>query len=457
MKSLFKEYYKPSEEEIAGIWKQCIFAFDTNVLLNLYRFRMEGQNQLLQILEKLADRVWLPNQVAFEFHRNRLEVITEQFDVYTKIKTLVNNTRNDFSKNFTRHPIIDLEKIEEVLNSTISKTSEILEGAEGHHPELLSDDSLLTKISNVFEGRTGAEYPEQTLITKLKTATERCLKEIPPGYKDFNNPKKTTELRKCGDAIIWFQLLDYAKTIKVPLVFVTDDAKEDWWLEHKGKTIGPRPELIKEMRVTSDAAFYLYSSSQFIKYAADFLGLATEKAFREAEEIQKEDKFIEDQNNEKAQSLTYFDLGIEKGIIGQEIGSFFSDLGVTFYNARFADAQGIFNPSKIAIKTFENHDPRNLFPLTLMFDDPVTYFSCLVADLSGYGSNMQFFDKNRRPIGGSEILSRFGEVQIPPRVIRFKRTNEYRLAKWVEFSQPENTNIEKGLVLINNITFGRID
>ena len=42
------------------------------------------------------------------------------------------------------------------------------------------------------------------------------------------------------------KLLERAKAEKKPLLFVTDDAKEDWWLIHEERTIGPRPELLRE-------------------------------------------------------------------------------------------------------------------------------------------------------------------------------------------------------------------
>ena len=53
-------------------------------------------------------------------------------------------------------------------------------------------------------------------------------------------------LRKFGDFFLWKELLEHGKEQKRPIIFVTDDKKEDWWLKVKGRTLGPRPELIAE-------------------------------------------------------------------------------------------------------------------------------------------------------------------------------------------------------------------
>ena len=38
MKTLFAEYYRLSDECIKEIWEESSIVFDTNVLLNLYRY-----------------------------------------------------------------------------------------------------------------------------------------------------------------------------------------------------------------------------------------------------------------------------------------------------------------------------------------------------------------------------------------------------------------------------------
>ena len=53
-----------------------------------------------------------------------------------------------------------------------------------------------------------------------------------------------------GDLILWFQIIDYAKEKKCPIIFVTNDVKEDWWQQEKDdKTKDtPRHELLYEFK-----------------------------------------------------------------------------------------------------------------------------------------------------------------------------------------------------------------
>lgn len=74
-----------------------------------------------------------------------------------------------------------------------------------------------------------------------------------------------------GDLLIWFQMIDKAKQSKMPIIFITDDNKSDWWYETKGSTLGPYPELIDEMYTKAQVAFYMYRSNQFMEYAHKIL------------------------------------------------------------------------------------------------------------------------------------------------------------------------------------------
>jgi hypothetical protein len=102
-----------------------------------------------------------------------------------------------------------------------------------------------------------------------------------------------------GDAILWLQLIDYAKSEKKPIIFVTDDDKEDWWLESGGKTISPRPELVQEMLTEAGVKFYMYSADRFLDYAQKFLHLS------EQPEVIEEAKEIREQNVEFEPFITY--------------------------------------------------------------------------------------------------------------------------------------------------------
>jgi hypothetical protein len=89
MKKSFPGYYQPSDNELKQIWENCVFVIDANVLLNLYRYTPSTSEELINILEKVSDRLWLPHQAALEYHKNRLNVIQQQTDTYEKIQELI--------------------------------------------------------------------------------------------------------------------------------------------------------------------------------------------------------------------------------------------------------------------------------------------------------------------------------------------------------------------------------
>ena len=45
------------------------------------------------------------------------------------------------------------------------------------------------------------------------------------------------DIKKYGDLILWYQIIDKAKESKKPIILISGDVKEDWWLEKNGKRI----------------------------------------------------------------------------------------------------------------------------------------------------------------------------------------------------------------------------
>jgi len=115
-------------------------------------------------------------------------------------------------------------------------------------------------------------------------AEQRIQLSVPPGYEDAGKKKN---FHRYGDVLIWFQLLDYGKVHKKPIMFVTSDAKTDWWLERSGKTIGPRPELAQEMHTVAGVAFHMYSPDRFLEYAQLEEKLSQKKLAKAARELRE--------------------------------------------------------------------------------------------------------------------------------------------------------------------------
>ena len=78
MKKAFVGYYAPSDEEYRRLWKEGQIVLDANVLLDFYRLPTSARDELLTVLELLKERLWIPYQVALEFQRRRLTVISSE-------------------------------------------------------------------------------------------------------------------------------------------------------------------------------------------------------------------------------------------------------------------------------------------------------------------------------------------------------------------------------------------
>ena len=288
MRNQFTGYYRPSEEQFAQMWKECIFAFDANTLLNVYRYTAETRESFFNIIQRLKERIWLPYQAAYEYHENRLEVISEQLKLYDEIETELNQAvqrlKNLLAK-YRRHPLIDIKQLTQAAEVAFQDIRSTLAEARSKHPDFLGSDELRERISQLFDGKVGQPYPYEELEKKHKEAELRLNRRIPPGYKD----SEKADIKKYGDVIIWLQLLDYARLQNKPLLFITDNRKEDWWLLHKGRTIGPRPELVQEMRAKANVTFYMYQTDQFIGYAQKFLDLQDQqRAIEEVKEVRRQ-------------------------------------------------------------------------------------------------------------------------------------------------------------------------
>lgn len=281
MKSAFSSYYRPSNGEFAILWRTCFFAFDANVLLDFYRYSPDTQKSLFRILDRLKNRVWIPHQAALEFHKNRLKVISDMQKPYQTAKKIVGDiigrAGEEFAKLPAKHPYIKVEDIRAQFEQAQTSIFKTLDDFASKHPNLLDspdEDDIRDHITKLFEGRVGAPYTPDKRQEIYAEAKKRFEGKVPPGYMDLKEKEVPDAY---GDVVLWLQLLDEAKRIEKPCIFVTGDNKEDWWLIQSGRTIGPRPELRDEFLDCTNNNFYLYSPEQFIRYTEEFLDIKSQQ------------------------------------------------------------------------------------------------------------------------------------------------------------------------------------
>lgn len=169
--------------------------------------------------------------------------------------------------NKKKHPFLPEAELPK-FTEHVGKLVEQLESQRTHLFDRLSNDEILDFVAFIFDGRTGAPFDDGELKTLVADGEYRFQHEIPPGYKDGKKDASGDPYRKYGDLIVWKQLVAHAKTVDKPIVFITDDKKEDWWLEQSGRTIGPRTELREEFIGEVKHDFWMYTVDKFIEETA---------------------------------------------------------------------------------------------------------------------------------------------------------------------------------------------
>jgi hypothetical protein len=262
MKEAFSEYYQPSDADFAVLWKAGIVAFDASSLLNLYFYSERTAQTFLAVMQLMKDRLWLPYQAGLEYQRNRLGVLTKVDKGYVEAKKAMNALRTQIHAR-TQPPFLgdDLAKQYDAITDKIIAA---FDGARSTTRARSNSDTIRDQLDTLFAGRVGTSFTAKELATIFSEGRERYKVKTPPGFKDEKDKPGNDMF---GDLVIWRELIEKSKADKKPMIFITDDGKEDWLLIHDDNTIGPRPELLKEFIQSTGQYCYIYSSENYLRYA----------------------------------------------------------------------------------------------------------------------------------------------------------------------------------------------
>ncbi|MEI2558211.1 PIN-like domain-containing protein [Acinetobacter pittii] len=313
---MFKQYdYFYTPEQYKNIWENALFVFDTNTLLNLYRYQEETKNEFLQVLDKISNRIWIPHHVALEFQRNRLIVICEQKELFSRTKKALDsvsktlNTELEKLKLNKRHSLIKVDNFSRAVNELFAKFEDELDALKANQQHLSKADSLKERLESLFESKVGNAPHDQKEVDDLyKEAENRYKNNIPPGYLDNDKndiciDSNLIYKKKYGDFLVWRQLLNYTKENDIKqVVFITNDLKIDWWTKFDAsgeKFNQPRPELIDEaLHVGGIDDFLMYDSEKFLSSSLNYLNVeVSDNAVQEVRDtIEMYNKDIEKSN-----------------------------------------------------------------------------------------------------------------------------------------------------------------
>lgn len=249
-----------SENEKKRLWENAVFVFDTNTLLDLYRIPRNSANSIIDAIDRISDRIWLPKQVALEFGKNRYGVIYDNADKFNINGKLV-KARDEF---------INKCKAEVRDRDSIKKLADKIDGwikKQQQDDKRIIDpytDDLLDQILDLFDNKVGEGLSAEELSIIEKDGVVRYKNKIPPGYRDGAK----NDNNEFGDLIIWKEIIQYSKENQKDILLVTQDAKDDWWHIVNGRTVGPRYELREEFWKETNQQIYFYSLNTFLEISS---------------------------------------------------------------------------------------------------------------------------------------------------------------------------------------------
>lgn len=272
----FEAYRTPTEEDYQALLGDGLIVLDTNVLLNLYRYNDQTREDLLSVLRKLGDRLWVPHQVMREFWQNReavlrdpratgttIQELTEQRDRGTRsLQTWANRVGLPEER---RAALISI--LGEAFSAVIAGVEELADDEAIEFARDTNKDAVLSGLDEILRGRVGLPLVADEHRDALSEAKRRGEARLPPGYMD----SAKDEEKAAGDYLVWVQILLEAKRRAKDVLLITGDVKEDWWRREQGELRGPRRELIDELRVSAGTMLYMLRPDRFMFRARSIL------------------------------------------------------------------------------------------------------------------------------------------------------------------------------------------
>ncbi|MFG1858928.1 PIN-like domain-containing protein, partial [Actinomadura geliboluensis] len=301
MRELFPGYYPPAEDDVKTFITQGLVVFDTNALLNIYRFTEQARTEYLDTLRLLEDRLWVPHHVGFEFFNNRAGVISDcaaandtlvtalgvpfeqaraMIDAFAGYRGLSASETEGLVQILDGAAAQILDKLHEIYDFTVSP---------GTDPDA---DPILREIETLLDGKIGPAFTEKEAMQATSDGKRRINNNIPPGYADRGKPGD----KAIGDYLLWAQTIKKAKGGDKPILLVTNDEKEDWvHLTSSGQSLGPRTELVLEMKEKAGQKFHLVTVQMFLAHAKKYLSAhISDSTFDQAASPRRSDADAED-------------------------------------------------------------------------------------------------------------------------------------------------------------------
>ncbi|MER7795472.1 PIN-like domain-containing protein [Streptomyces sp. NPDC097640] len=287
-----------NDTERSRFFADGLVVLDTNVLLNLYEYTPSARNQVLNALEQVKDRLWLPYQVGLEFIRGRHRVLDARVRALQEAPATVNRKLMEarqavlaardlvqslllrYAQDTEAGTALGTEITNQAIDSLLApwRTTllEHVQTLKREHDLALSsvgtDDPVLPRVAELFGSQIATPPDPRTVRQRVEDATSyRFPNQIPPGFSDAG---KGTPLKSAGDYLLWEEIIERAQEPNTPgrVLFVSRDVKEDWYeAAEPGRGPRPWPMLADELRMRSGAELCIETPQQFFQGIRHYL------------------------------------------------------------------------------------------------------------------------------------------------------------------------------------------
>lgn len=250
------------------MWDNGLLTFDSNVLLNIYRYSSGTRKEILKLIDKLSAKIFLTHQSGLEFHRQRFDVIAEQEKAYRDFNESLGRIEEELNVR-NRHPFLS-DILHHKLNMLLNEVKSEIRTSELYYGDLFGTDEIYNEINRLFEKRLENPFSPEELgkileEEKKKQDNKYLFPMMEEREEDHHN-------RQYGDLILWKQIIHKAKKSRKPIILVTDERKKDWWWTlNNGKIIGPRQDLVEEIFNETHVDFYIYTTEKFLEHGLSYL------------------------------------------------------------------------------------------------------------------------------------------------------------------------------------------
>ncbi|MBK8758343.1 MAG: DUF4935 domain-containing protein [Actinomycetales bacterium] len=272
----FEAYRTQSDDDFREVLRIAMVVFDTNLLLNLYRYNAETRASIVDVLTALGDRFWVPHQVLEEFWRNRERALVDPLGQIQQTAVDLEKLRASAVEQlrmWVNRAVVsksDEAQVEAEINVAFANAAALLEGlideTSVQRARSTQNDPVLSLLEPVLAGRVGAAMPADSYVSAVKEGKRRAEAGEPPGFADIGKTGRGGE-GAAGDYLVWEQTLIEAAARGLPVVFVTGDVKRDWWRFEGGNARGPRVELAREMKSRSGQDLYFLRPDKLLEIA----------------------------------------------------------------------------------------------------------------------------------------------------------------------------------------------